>query len=218
MVEDAVHKETALGLERDKFGHFLKSKQATSANFISNLFAKNVSVSKSPEEPATKIANDTLIDVHINNPLTKIVELLKDIKKQKAFTFSVKGSLGIVGVMVILTGGGLLGGSKILCNKGTQAKIGQVQVLAFSQDTASVQPIRTKIRAILGITPPADTLKEVQWVILIDSQNIATKLSSTNQTYLESFAGRTVTAVGDYNMCTQELKILPKGLQDYVPL
>jgi len=93
-----------------------------------------------------------------------------------------------------------------------------MQVLAFQQETTSPRPIRDKISAILGKTPAVDTLKEVQWVILIDSQNIAIKLSSTSQAYLESFAGHTVTAVGDYNACTQELKILPKGLQDYVRL
>lgn len=220
MVEDAVHKEVALGLSRDKFGHFLKSKQTNSANFITSLLKKNVSVSKSQEESTSQMDDETLVDIHVNNPLTKIVDLLKDIKKQKAFTFTLKGSVGIVGVAVVLAGGGILGGNKIVCNKGTQARIGEVRVLSFEQDTVSAKPLRDKIRAIFGKTQntDADTAKEVQWVVLVDSQNNAIKLSFQDQTYPESFAGHTVTAVGDYNMCTQELKILPKGLHDYVRL
>ncbi len=74
---------------------------------------------------------DELIDIHVGNPLRRIAQILEDIKKQKAFSFTLKGSLGIMGVAVALSFFGIFGGSKALCDKGTQSLIGKVQQLAY---------------------------------------------------------------------------------------
>lgn len=74
---------------------------------------------------------DELIDIHIGNPLRKITELLQDIKRQKAFSFTLKGSLGIMGVVMVAGTFGVLGGTKALCDKGIQTKIGIVKVLHY---------------------------------------------------------------------------------------
>lgn len=210
MNDYTAQEEEAARLPRDKSGHFMKAKQANSGNFITSLFKDNVSVSKSQG----KTDDETLVDIHVNNPLHKIVELLKDIKKQKAFSFTLKGSVGIVGVAVVLVGGGILGGSRIVCNKGTQARIGEVHVLAYSQPAVSSQPIRDKIKALFGKAATA-TPVEAKWVILVDSGNNAIRLLAKSQTYLEAFAGHTVTAVGDLNSCNQELTVLNEGLEDF---
>lgn len=193
--------------KRDRFGHFLKSKQENSANFITSLMKKNVIISKSQE----KIDDDTLVNIHVNNPLTKIVDLLKDLKKQKAFSFAIKGSVGIMGMTVVLVGGGILGGSRIVCNKGTQARIGEVRVLEYNAPVKSGQPLRDRIRAIIGKTVTA-TPVEAKWVILVNTKLDTIRLLNKNQTYLEAFAGQNVVAVGDFNACNQELTVVDGGM------
>lgn len=74
---------------------------------------------------------DELLDIHVGNPLRRITEILEDIKKQKAFSFTLKGSLGILGVAVALSFFGIFGGSKALCDKGTQSLVGKVQQLSY---------------------------------------------------------------------------------------
>lgn len=128
------HQEVALKMERDQHGHFSKkSEQSNPSNpskpsdpsklaFLKSIFPTGTSFSKDADE-------DTLIDVHVNNPLKRIVDLLQDIKKQKVFSFSLKGSLGLAGVALVLTGIGLFGGSQAFCTKGVQSHIGTIKTL-----------------------------------------------------------------------------------------
>ncbi|MDO8658298.1 MAG: hypothetical protein Q7K55_06155 [Candidatus Levybacteria bacterium] len=90
--------------------------------FLKSIFPTGTSIGKTEDK-------DTLIDVHVNNPLKRIVELLQDIKKQKVFSFSVKGSLGIAGIALVLTGIGIFGGTEAFCSKGAQSHIGTIKAL-----------------------------------------------------------------------------------------
>ena len=119
-----------------------------------------------------------------------------------------------MGVAVVLVGGGILGGTKIICNKGTQARIGEVKVLSFREPITSSQPLKDRIKEIFG-QPAAPAPAEAKWVILVDSGNSAVRLLSKSQTYLESFDGQTVTAVGDFNACGQELTVLNGGIESF---
>ena len=73
---------------RDAKGHFAKS--SPTAKFLNGLVSSSSNVSN----------DQTLVDIHVNNPLHKIVELLQDIKTQKAFSFTLKGSVGLAGIAV----------------------------------------------------------------------------------------------------------------------
>ncbi len=91
---------------------------------LSNFFKNSTSVKKSKND-------DELIDIHVGNPLKRITQLLEDIKNQKAFTFTLKGSLGIMGVALVIGSFGVFGGTKAFCQKGIQTKIGVVKVLHY---------------------------------------------------------------------------------------
>jgi len=179
------HLETAQKLGRDEFGHFLK-------------------VGKEDDDK-------TLVDVKVNNPLHKIVELLQEIKNQKAFSFSIKGSVGIIGVGAVLVVTGIFGGNKILCDKGVQTKIGQVRVLSFIQ-TTEVNPLKNKVLTLLG-RPYQSTTTNL--IILIDGNQNTIQLTSNSQSYLVGLAGHDVVATGNFNSCIQELKVATGGLEDF---
>ncbi len=86
--------------ERDKEGHFVKGEkqeETTPKNFATQLLESINGTNKKVKE-----SSDDLIDVHVGNPLRRVIELLQDIKKQKAFSFTLKGSLGIAGVALAL--------------------------------------------------------------------------------------------------------------------
>src|SRR3989338_7295204 len=57
--------------------------ETPSKNPISNFLRNNTSVSKTKDD-------STLLEIHIGNPLRKITQLLEEIKKQKAFSFTLK--------------------------------------------------------------------------------------------------------------------------------
>ena len=102
---------------RDAQGHFIKKDPAEkekASNSVTDFVKKQTKLSKTDDD-------NTLLDVHIGNPLRRITVLLEEIKKQKAFSFTLRGSLGIMGVVLALSIFGFFGTTTALCNKGVQS-------------------------------------------------------------------------------------------------
>ena len=101
--------------------------------------------------------DNTLVDVHVNNPLKKVIALLEEIKKQKAFSFTLKGSLGIMGVFLALSVFGIFGGGKLLCDKGLQTKVGELRVLQLTEEATDPDVPWTKamLQRLFGLNTAA---------------------------------------------------------------
>lgn len=78
--------------------------------------------------------DDTLINVHVGNPLEKIVKLLEQLKKQKAFSFTIKGTLGLAGIALFITAFGIFGGTKAFCSRGGPVTYRCVACFAVSKE------------------------------------------------------------------------------------
>lgn len=189
---------------RDAEGHFVKVEQpdlqAPKPSLINKLFS-NVSINKTTDE-------DTLLDVHVGNPLHKIIELLKDIKKQKAFTFSIKGTLGVAGVLVVIAGAGVLGGMQSLCSKGVQSHIGSVRILSITEDVPVDRPLADKIRQVFNRPPLSANLTKRTILIKSDYSVISLKIPASLS--LLDFVNVPVIATGNYDSCYQTLTIKDK--------
>jgi hypothetical protein len=150
---------------------------------------------------------DTLLDVKIGNPLRKITQLLEDIKKQKAFSFTLKGSLGVAGIALIVTTFGIFGGTKAFCSKGTQSHIGTLQVLNMID-----QPDRSIIveRMIViwdALTGNDFTRKPRQRMVLIkNDESVLTIKERVEGLSITSFKGPVI-ATGDLDACSNTLTI-----------
>lgn len=115
---------------QDARGHFIQKDSlpsssqdhTSSASLVDALIPHGISVDK-------KATDDTLLDVHLGNPLRRITKLLEEMKKEKAFSFSIKDSLGEAGIVLVLGTFGFLGGTRALCSKGTQSHIGMLKQL-----------------------------------------------------------------------------------------
>lgn len=197
-------------MPRDSSGKFLSEEELEKRRNrppVENLADNAVHVKKAHDE-------NTLLDVRVNNPLKKIISLLEDIKKQKAFSFTLKGSLGIMGIVLALSLFGLFGGSKMLCDKGTQSQIGVVKML---------QMIDVEVSAVPFIGPLIDSYNEyfrnpyaavLYRTVLIQDDGRVIYLPLTAGTSIQSFAGYRVIATGQYDSCSQVLKITnPQGIQ-----
>lgn len=225
------HQDVASKMERDEHGHFNKKAEESSnpsssssprrssseggskpsdpsrLAFLKSIFPTGTSFTKDADE-------DTLIDVHVNNPLKRIVDLLQDIKRQKVFSFSLKGSLGLAGVALVLTGIGVFGGSQAFCTKGIQSHIGTIKVLQTQEEvTQSSIPIVSQIPLISQIAQkvlPSQTISRNR-VILVKSDNTTIHLIPSRNFSLAEFTNLPVIATGDYNSCSQTLSLKDKN-------
>ncbi len=162
---------------------------------ISKFFKENTKYSKN---------NDDLIDIHVGNPLQKIITLLEEIKKQKAFSFTLKGSLGIMGVFLTLSVFGVFGGGKILCDKGSQSHIGIVRVLNIEDEIPSQIPL---LDPFLSYFAPRQKYKRT---VLIRDDSSVIKFSFVRNVDFSKFTDQFVVATGNYDSCGQTLALEDK--------
>ena len=157
-----------------------------------------------------KSSSDDLLDVHVGNPLRKIVVLLEDIKKQKAFSFTLKGSLGIAGVALALGVFGVFGGGQILCERGVQSQIGEVKVLDIKQESSAKILV---IDNLLNLLNPKELDNRV---VLIRNNETALAISYSKNVDVAKFINHPVIVTGSYNSCSQTITVNDaKGLQIY---
>lgn len=201
---------------RDAHGHFISTHPKTSnpdasGNRLVDIIKKNTDVSKTTDD-------NTLIDVHIGNPLRRITQLLEEIKKQKAFSFTLKGSLGIMGVVLTLSLLGLFGTTHALCDKGIQTQIGRVKVLQVTD----AQPDTLVTKMVDAVTyfnhlffGSVQTSPRYRYILETPDHKVIHLERGRDVTLSES-KNQAVYATGLYDSCSMNLKITdPMGIEMY---
>lgn len=145
--------------------------------------------------------DDEILDVHIGNPLTKIVKLLEDIKKQKAFSFTLKGSLGIAGVVLAFSFLGVLGAGNVLCSKGVQSEIGTVYTLNILETDPPLIPVWSDIVAWFYPRSQHNS------VVLVRNDNFVIHLPYKMGISFKDYEGLPVIATGSYDSCSRSLTV-----------
>ncbi len=167
-----------------------------------------------PKDPISKFLKentkysknkDDLIDIHVGNPLNRIVELLEDIKRQKAFSFTLKGSLGIMGVFLTLSVFGIFGGGKILCDRGSQSQIGIIRVLNIEDNVPSQIPL---LDPFLDYFAPRQKIKRA---VLIKNDSSVVKLPYVRNLDFKEYVDQPVIGTGNYDSCGQTLTLEDKN-------
>lgn len=172
------------------------------------------SVLSNPVKISRTDDEDTLVNVHVNNPLKKITKLLEDIKKQKAFSFSIKGSLGIAGIALVITTFGIFGGTKAFCSRGSQTFIGTLQVLSYEE-------------VVSGNVPWIDYVKSVIWkeepelqkrIIVLRPDSSILHVTQVTELEAKKFIQQRVFVTGEYDACSETLQVSePNAMQVISP-
>lgn len=182
---------------RDKEGHFIPSEVKDLPKNDQNPVTKFLH----DETAVHKSNGDELVDIHVGNPLKKIQDLLEDIKRQKAFSFNIKGSLGVAGIALVLGTFGIFGGTKAFCSRGVQTKIGAIKTLSYQQ--VSKERFWEKIPFVSDFMPKSTSER----VILIEQDSKTTRLVY-NKKALQNIAQNTIyIATGEFDACSNELKL-----------
>lgn len=190
---------------RDDEGQFVssvKEEEHQKKDPISKYFSENIHYSRN---------KDDLLDVHVGNPLRRITQLLEEIKKQKAFSFTLKGSLGLAGVFLALSIFGVLGGGRMLCDKGPQSKIGTIKILNITEREPSTEiPVLSQIIDFFAPKPLHPR------TILVDQGNTNVNIPFSSNVNFKQYENLQVAATGNYNACSQTLKVSdPSGIEIY---
>ncbi|OGH37980.1 MAG: hypothetical protein A3B44_03435 [Candidatus Levybacteria bacterium RIFCSPLOWO2_01_FULL_38_21] len=204
-IKSEIKSEIAKEKPRDNEGHFIHIEEPE--------------LNEAPKDPISKFigehtsyhkTQDDILDVHVGNPLRKITELLVDIKKQKAFSFTLKGSLGIMGVALALSVFGIFGGGKILCDKGVQTQIGVIKTLNVYDSDLSAIPV-------LSLFLNYFNSKEIhQRTVLVKNDESVMRLPFSKEVNFTQYQNLRIIATGNYDSCSQTLTVSdPNSLEIY---
>jgi len=217
--EKSNHEIAVESQPHDDHGHFApkpelhapqasKPQQASNSP-LTNLLHNTTSVSKTHDD-------STLLDVHIGNPLRRITMLLQDIKKQKAFSFTLKGSLGIMGVALALSVFGIFGGSKMLCDKGVQTQVGMIKELdSVTIERSTVPLLGAVFDYYSNLFTVQSAVSQKKRIILLKDDRTTIFLPNTRGVSYYNYLNAQVYATGQYDSCSQVLK--PSDQSDIQP-
>lgn len=155
---------------------------------------------------------DTLINVHVHNPLKKITKLLEEIKKQKAFSFSIKGSLGIAGIALVITSFGIFGGTKAFCTRGSQTFMGSLYILSYENKQRSPYPFIDQLKVWLLNEKP----ERVKRMIVLRPDSTILHLQQFTEKEAKPYMNRRVFVTGDYDACSEIVTITEPNAVQYI--
>jgi len=195
MPKDNLKSEVTASRPRDEKGHFIKTPDPKEGKNVLEKFLISHTGNYKNE--------DDLLDIHIGNPLRRVIDLLQDIKKQKAFSFTLKGSLGVAGVILVLGVFGIFGGGRLLCDKGTQTQIGTIKKLNVKEIHTKQVPFFSYILDF--IAPPQKEIKNR--MVLVKGNQTVVYLPFVEGVDLSNFLNIEVLATGNYDICSESLTI-----------
>jgi hypothetical protein len=195
MAKDKLKSEVASSRPRDEKGHFISIPDVNSAKTPLGKFLASHTGNYKNE--------DDLLEIHIGNPLRRVIVLLEDIKKQKAFSFTVKGSLGIAGVALVISVFGLFGGNQIICDKGSQTLVGDIRVLNAREIYDRPVPVISYFLEL--VAPPVKQIKKR--TILLKTDNNTVYLPYSEEVNYSDYNGLRVLVTGNFNSCNQSLAV-----------
>lgn len=196
MAKNILKSEATASRPRDEKGHFINIPQIKSTDNVLTRFLMSHTGNYKDQED--------LLDIRIGNPLGRIINLLEEIKNQKAFSFTLKGSLGIAGVVLVISLFGIFGGGQIICEKGRQTEVGTIKVLQAKEIYSNSVPVLSYFLEL--VSPPQKTIKNR--VVLIKNDSSTINIPYVENIDLSKYSDAYVAATGTYNSCSQALSIM----------
>jgi len=205
MSADKLRSNVTSSRPRDEKGHFISVPDYKSAKTPLERFLYSHTGNYKDQ--------DDLLDIRIGNPLRRVVELLEEIKRQKAFSFTFKGSLGIAGVVLFLSVFGLFGGNKVICDKGEQSFIGYIKILNYREIYSDeVLPLDY----VINFANTQKTIKK-RTILITENYGQTIYLPFHKNVDYSKYIDKPIILTGKYNSCTNALLVeYQEGVQEIV--
>lgn len=145
--QEALH-DAAEQRTRDWHGHFVAKKDPKTAEIPTPSVTSNTNVSGPLEavshllsvEKGEGSADETLVDVKVHNPFTRVLKMLQEIKNHQSTTVSMRFTIPLIALPIVLLAAFQLGRAQAVCASRFTSQTGTlriVSVLAPKQATDS---------------------------------------------------------------------------------
>jgi len=148
--------------------------------------------------------DENLIDIKVNNPFKRIIELLKDIRRKQSTTFSLKFTIPLIALPVFLLTAFQIGRFQTGCTPTIVTKIGTVKNITIDVPNEKVDLVAS-VLSFFRTVPKVRTgvpLVAKERALLISPQGETLTILHTDEIGLGPLEGRTVFLTGSYSSCS----------------
>lgn len=192
----------AASRKRDEKGHFIPK------------HSQDIKVTQKNSGPANVISNflktgqadeDTLINVKVHNPLSRIARLLEDIKAKQATTVSMRFTIPLIALPVVFFLAFSLGKAQSNCMEFYTSKIGTLEII--NVESPKEPNFLEKVYKFIPFVNFQTGLEEKSQVLLIDRLDQTLLLMDPSGSDINNFNAQKVIASGTYSSCTQTMTL-----------
>lgn len=153
--------------------------------------------------------DDTLVDVHVNNPLHRITKLLQDIKAHQSTTVSLRFTIPLIALPIVLLAAFQLGRFQTSCSPVFASQLGTVRILSLEMpktDQSWYAKLVSFIPGNFGIPKTIGFTREDRSILLTPDGQTLTLLPGLG-VKLFSFDQKNVIVSGEYSACNKALTV-----------
>ena len=196
--------EAAAQKLRDEKGHFIKpddTKVSSSSSGAGVTIDNLIHMDKNGSD------DETMLDVKVSNPLHRITQLLQDIKNKQSTTVSMKFTIPLIALPIVLFLVFQLGRAQTACSPIFTTKTGTLKILTVQIPTkktgiiASLFSLFPRLPQLTQPPQPSELSQTTQTILLTDTSDTIAILHSPIPE-LNNFQNQQVLISGTYAACS----------------
>lgn len=150
--------------------------------------------------------DETILDIKVHNPLKRIAKLLEDIKRHQTTTISLRFTIPLIALPVVLFVVFQIGRAQSLCAQTFTTQRGMIQVVSLKVPAKSPSPLQLVLSFFPAIPKPTTDLVDQDRAILLTNSEVIHIVHSSDLD-LMPFRGESVLLTGNYSACTRSMTL-----------
>ncbi len=150
---------------------------------------------------------ETILDIKVHNPLKRITQLLQDLKKHQTTTVSLRFTIPIIALPIVLFVAFQIGRAQTLCAQTFTTQAGTVQVLQVKVPRAAPTALSLVLSFFPSVPQPtADLIDQERAILLLPSSEVV-HIIHPRTVEVFPFVGQSVLLTGNYSACTRSITL-----------
>lgn len=150
---------------------------------------------------------ETILDIKVHNPLKKITQLLQDLKKHQTTTVSLRFTIPLIALPIVLFVAFQIGRAQTLCAQTFTTQAGTIQVLQVKVPRTAPTALSLVLSFFPSVPQPTADLVDQERAILLLPTSEVVHIIHPRTVDVVPFVGQSVLLTGNYSACTRSITL-----------
>jgi len=150
---------------------------------------------------------ETILDIKVHNPLKRITQLLQDLKKHQTTTVSLRFTIPLIALPIVLFVAFQIGRAQTLCAQTFTTQAGTIQVLQVKVPRTAPTALSLVLSFFPSVPQPTADLVDQERAILLLPTSEVVHIIHPRSVDVVPFVGQSVLLTGNYSACTRSITL-----------